>query len=285
MRSTSSSATDVVSLAPQASLSRAGPEGAAQCPHCGVALAGRYCYACGEDSLPPETSWRSWTTQWHRLVRTMRSLWFRPGEMAVRHLHGARVGYIAPVTLFLNAVALFFLFSAATQFQLTSLATQEGNAPWMGPLIEKRATQLGVTPAVVLERAERRFQGVYTFCLAVISGIGYTLVYRLLYRRTLPGWRGAFTLALSYLAFLFTLFLPWLLVIAPLQARFGSIVPVVVTAVGMLVCVAWNAGAARRIASNRWPLAIGKGVVVVACGMVIDTMMSVIARVVSLRLA
>lgn len=40
--------------------------------------------------------------------------------MAVQHLHGARIGYIPPLTLFLNAVALFFLFSAATQFQLTT---------------------------------------------------------------------------------------------------------------------------------------------------------------------
>ena len=82
---------------------------ALHCRHCDAVLAGRYCHACGEDSMPPETSWHGVQSQLLRLVRTLRSLWFDPGAMAVQRLHGVRVGYIAPFTLFLNAVALFFL--------------------------------------------------------------------------------------------------------------------------------------------------------------------------------
>lgn len=205
--------------------------------------------------------------------------------MAIDHLHGARVGYIPPLTLFLNAVAVFFLFSAATQVQLTSLVAQESNAPWITPMIEKRAAQLGVTPAIALERAERRFQSVYTLCLAVVSGIGYTLVFRWLYRRSLPGWRGAFTLALYYLAFLFTLFLPWLLVIAPLRPRYGEVTMQGVLIAGLVVCAWWNAAAARRIGGHGWPMAIGKSLFVIACGTVIDTTMSALAIVLTLRLA
>lgn len=233
--------------------------------------------------MPPETSWQSWTRQWRRLVRTLRSLWFAPGEMAVQRLHGDRVGTIPPFTLFINAVALFFLFSAATQFQMTSITEQNG--PWMEPLIEQRMAATNLSREAVLERAERRFQGVYTVCLAVISGVGYMLLYRLLYRRSLPGWQGAFTLSLYYLAFLFTLFLPWMLLMPWMRAKFGDVAAVALVGVGLLVALMWNASAARRIAGHRWPMAVAKGLTVVVWGFIVDSLMSVVAIWLSLRLA
>ena len=107
------------------------------------------------DATPPQTSWTSWLAQWHRLVRTMHSLWLPPRERALRHVHGARVGYSPPVPLFLNAVR----------------------------------------------------------------------------------------------------------------------------------CSSWNASAARRIRSHGWPMAIAKGVAVVVCGLLIDTLTSVVAVGISLPLA
>ena len=253
------------------------------CRHCGSELAGRYCHACGEDSFPAETSWRSWTAQSSRVLRTLRSLWLEPGRLAIDHLHGARVGYVAPWTLFLNAVAVFFLFSSATQFQLTSMAEQ--NAPWMQPLVEQQAKARGVSPTALLERAERRFQSVYTLALALVSGVGYTLVYRLLYRRSLDGWRGAFTLALNYLAFLFTLFLPWLVVTTLARHAFGAVAMFASVMLGLVAAFAWNAAAARRIGRHGWPMAFAKGFAVVVAGFVIDTAMTMLAVAVTLRIA
>jgi Protein of unknown function (DUF3667) len=283
MHSTSSSPTDVAQAAAttQPAFRAHAVPSPERCRHCDTSLAGRYCHACGEDSTPPETSWQSWVGQWHRLVRTLRSLWLEPGHMAVQQWHGIRVGYIPPFTLFLNAVALFFLFSAATQFQLTTLAEQSG--PWMAPMIEERMAASGLSRELVLERAERRFQGIYTLCLAVISGIGYTLVYRLLFRRSLPGWKGAFTLSLYYLAFLFTVSLPAMLLLAPLRDKFGGGATMVIVVFGLAVAAAWNTAAARRIGAHRWPMAVAKGLAVVVAGFVIDGVMSVAAIWLTLR--
>jgi hypothetical protein len=170
-----------------------------------------------------------------------------------------------------------------TQFQLTSLAAQ--NAPWMNPLVEAQAAARGISREVMLERAERRFQAIYTLCLVLVSGLGYTLVYRLLYRRALAGWAGAFTLALDYLAFLFTLFLPWLLVTALARPAFGNAALLASTLLGLVVAVAWNTGAARRLGRHGWPTALAKGLAVMLAGIVIDTAMSVLAVYLTLRLA
>lgn len=103
--------------------------------------------------------------------------------------------------------------------------------------------------------------------------------------RSLPAWRGACSLSLYYLAFLFPLFLPGLLVMAPLQKPLGGVFPIAVTLAGLVVCTAWKASAARRIGSHAWPMAIAKGLAVVVPGMLIDTPMSVVAVGISLRLA
>ena len=71
----------------------------------------------------------------------------------------------------------------------------------------------------MLERAERRFQGIYTITLVLVSLAGYTLLYKLVFRGHLPGMRGPFTLALNYLAFIFIFFLPVMMVSPPLAAR------------------------------------------------------------------
>lgn len=253
------------------------------CRHCRQTLAGRYCHRCGEDAIPPETGLHAWRTTLDRVIRTLRALWFEPGRLASEHLNGIRIGFVPPWTLFINAVAVFFVFSAVTQFQLITLTGQ--NAPWMQPLVDAEAAARGISPERLIERAERRFQGMYTLSLALISGAGYTLVYRLLYRRALDGWRGAFTLALNYLAFLFTMFLPWMIALEPLRRMYGGVAVMALTLTALAIAVVWNAGAARRIAGHRWPAAVGLGLAVMIAGVFIDSAMTVVAIYLTLKLA
>lgn len=125
---------------------------------------------------------------------------------------------------------------------MASVSEQNGG-PWVDAMIQERTAATGLSRELLLERAERRFQGVYTVCLAVISGIGYTLVYRLLYRRSLPGWNGAFVLSLNYLAFLFIVFLPLMLLVAVLRARFGSAPAILILLVSLGIAAWWNIAA------------------------------------------
>ena len=253
------------------------------CVFCESPLTGRYCHACGEDSLPVETTWQGWNAQWQRLVRTLRALLLEPGRLAEYHLAGARIRYIPPMTLFLNAVAITFLFSALTDLRLTTIVNAASKD--LEPLIERRARDLGVSREVVVERAERRFQSAYTLCLVVISGLGYTLVYRLLYRKRLRNWRAAFTLALNYHAWLFVFYLPFLLLGPPIGRAFGKPGMLAFFAVGILVAIAWQTLAARRIALHGWPMAVAKGVACVAAGYVIDTFMTGVVVALSIRFA
>jgi len=275
MHSTGNTATDPQAGAATLAAPAAGLPSPVACAFCNTRLAGRYCHACGEDSLPVETTWQGWLTQWHRLMRTLRTLLLEPGRLAEYHLAGSRIRYIPPMTLFLNAVAVTFLFGALTEFRVASFVKAAGNE--LEPLIARRAEKLGVSRDVVIERAERRFQGTYTLSLCVVSGLGYTLLYRLLYRRRLQNWRAAFTMALNYLAWLFVFFLPFLLLNPPIARTFGTPGVLVFFGVGLLIALAWQTLAARRIGLHRWPVAVAKGVAFVTAGYFLDTFMTGIA--------
>lgn len=255
------------------------------CANCRTPLAGRYCHACGQDSVPDQAALASWRDQWRRLQRTLRALLVEPGRLTLEHLAGGRVRYIPPFTLFLNVVTLFFLLSVVTGFRVQSFV-REDTTQQMERSLERRAERAGVSKEVFVERAERRFQGVYTLCLATISLAGYTLLFRAFNFRSWRGWRGPFTLALHYLSFIFLAFAPLL---AAMSAASDLLSTGVVRATGLLasalLAAGWLVLAHRRLFAQTWPWAIAKGAAIVAAGFVVDNLMFGIAVLVTFNLA
>jgi hypothetical protein len=261
------------------------PQPPAHCANCGAPMAGRYCHACGQDSVPDETALASWRGQWQRLRSTLHALVFAPGRLTQEHLSGGRIRYIPPFTLFLNIVTIFFLFSVVTQFRVQSFVRKDDTGH-LAQAIEHRAERAGVSKEVFLERVERRFQGVYTLCVASISLAGYTLLFRLFYRGRWQGWRGPFTFALHYLAFIFLVF-PF--VLAAVSAASELVPPLWLRAAGFAgsagIAVSWLTLAGRRLFGESWPRAIMKAFAIVAAGFVVDNAMFTAAVFVTFNLA
>lgn len=87
------------------------------CRNCGAMLYGEYCYACGQ----PRVGWVRHLRELGadfvdsvfnvdgRFVRTLATLFFRPGRMTVDYLAGARGRYASPFRLFFVWCALAFV--------------------------------------------------------------------------------------------------------------------------------------------------------------------------------
>ena len=232
-----------------------------------------------------ETALESWRAQWHRLTRTLYALVLRPGLLTREHLTGGRVRFIPPFTLFLNVIAVFFLFSMVTQFRVQTFV-QKDSTHYLARVLERRAESAGVSKDVFLERLERRFQGMYTLCVATISLLGYTLLFRFVYRRGWQAWRGPFTLALHFLAFVF-LELPLIMIATHFLADVVPVAPLRVAAIAATAVAAltWLTFAARRLFAEPWAWAIGKSLVVLALGFVIDQAMFLSAMLLTFNLA
>jgi hypothetical protein len=97
-------------------IARPVPTGEA-CRNCGAMLYGEFCYACGQ----PRVGWVRHLRELGadfvdsvfdidgRLLRTLATLFFRPGRMTVEYFGGARGRYASPFRLFFVLCALAFL--------------------------------------------------------------------------------------------------------------------------------------------------------------------------------
>lgn len=100
----------------RAAVARPAPTGEA-CRNCGAALYGEFCYACGQ----PRVGWVRHLRELGadfvdsvlnidgRFLRTLVTLFFRPGRMTVDYLGGARGRYASPFRMFFVLCALAFL--------------------------------------------------------------------------------------------------------------------------------------------------------------------------------
>jgi hypothetical protein len=92
---------------------------AASCANCGGALSGPFCHACGQPAHISRTLHDVWHDALHGVLhfdtkawRTLPLLFFRPGTLTHRYIHGQRARFVGPVALFLFTVFLmFFVFA------------------------------------------------------------------------------------------------------------------------------------------------------------------------------
>jgi len=91
------------------------------CASCGQALSGRFCSACGEETIRPDAlTVRHFLTHTiledgfdvdGKLWRTARGLLFRPGFLTSEYWSGRRRAYIGPFKLLLIAIVGYALFT------------------------------------------------------------------------------------------------------------------------------------------------------------------------------
>lgn len=97
-----------------------------RCAACDVALYGRYCHLCGDDSLPPVRNWRDLVEDLldnafdftSAVPRTMRALFTRPSLVPRALRSGDRRNFLPPVKLYISATVVFFLFIAVTHAEI-----------------------------------------------------------------------------------------------------------------------------------------------------------------------
>lgn len=131
------------------------------CPNCGIPLSTRYCPSCGESPPNPRDltlrglfrqAGASFTNIDGRLMRSLRCLVARPGELTVAYVEGRRKPYIGPFQLFLIANLAFFAIQSLTHGNVLSstLNSHLHDQDWSGlaqTLVARRLGQEGTTLA------------------------------------------------------------------------------------------------------------------------------------------
>jgi hypothetical protein len=84
-----------------------------KCLNCGTALLGKHCHACGQSAHVHRTASALFHDIAHgvfhfegRTWHTLPMLFWQPGELTRRYIHGERASFVSPMTLFLFSVFL-----------------------------------------------------------------------------------------------------------------------------------------------------------------------------------
>ena len=90
------------------------------CPNCGTDLQGRFCYWCGQKATSTQVGLHDFVHEathefLHldgKILRTVKLLVLRPGQLTKEFLEGRRARYISPLRVYLTLSVLFFALAA-----------------------------------------------------------------------------------------------------------------------------------------------------------------------------
>jgi hypothetical protein len=171
----------------------------ANCLNCGAALAGPFCYACGQHAHVHRTLGAFFHDFLHgvlhfegKIWRTLPLLAWRPGELTRRYIDGQRARFVSPIALFLFCVFLMFgvigLTSHTSRAEVTADAAKElrkdqtklatlqrqratANGPVAAKLDEKIADLKGEMSALEVVRAGKIDPGTVKIQTELLGGI------------------------------------------------------------------------------------------------------------------
>lgn len=239
------------------------------CRNCDHHFRGRYCNLCGEKVVEPgdfrlgrilSQAFGSITNLDSKLFRTLKLLFFRPGQLSVCYVEGLRVPYMKPFQLFVIANLVFFIFLSETDLFRTP-------ARWffqedfdgirvLGQVREiMAARELSIEEVSLLydRRSSNLAKGLIIILLPFVGLVGGLLQLR----RGIPfGKHVVFATHFFTFLLLLCVLLGETLMLLPIEhmSRWWFNIPVV----GLLVV--YYAVGTHAFYCNRWPAAILKGV-------------------------
>lgn len=132
-----------------------------QCASCQAILAGPYCHQCGErqhsaDELTVKALFQQFVASVfnvdNKFLRTIRSLFSRPGQLTVEYVEGRRTRYMRPFQMFVLVNVIFFLV-------LTDADLFRAPAKWYfpNPVVQSRVDDLIAKSGWTMEELTIRY--------------------------------------------------------------------------------------------------------------------------------
>lgn len=137
------------------------------CRNCGTELQGEFCHKCGQSATIVRRPAKelvedafSYVFQWdNRLIHTLKSLFFNPGQLSLDWVNGMRMRYVPPFRLYIISSFILFL--------LIGISPQQGTVEFQDTGLEKSKITEELQNAV----AEADANGAW-FSAAIIRAVG-----------------------------------------------------------------------------------------------------------------
>lgn len=152
---------EIPAVGSQGGVPAPGSAAGARCVSCGREAPDTFCAWCGERRPSArhytlrgfaEEAFESVSDVDGRLLRSVRTLFNRPGELTARYMRGERVRWVPPLRLFLLMNVVFFLLASRFHIRIfdTPLRVQmqmQWFSGWIAPMVEARLAARGLSLA------------------------------------------------------------------------------------------------------------------------------------------
>ena len=163
------------------------------CPSCGGGLVGEYCHGCGEKRPAArdltlrhflrEAAQELTSLEHSKLLRTLRSLLFRPGHLSAEWLAGRRTLYVKPLNLYLAVFALslfaFSVYEPISMYNLQALVEQDATGQ-LGKAFGELAARGGMRPEEFFAKVGGRWHD-YMSLSSLFIAAAYSLLLQVVF--------------------------------------------------------------------------------------------------------
>jgi hypothetical protein len=252
-----------------------------RCPNCGARQIGPWCAGCGQEFAIGEGAFvRTVSRQWERIRHSIVALVIHPGQLTAEYRDGQRARSISPWRLAFNVIAVFFVLSFVTDFNVANFPKLDPSGT-LANAISIAAQQANISEGTFTERLGRQFNGIFTLLEILPIAASAVLAWLTHFRRREP-WSVHFVFALHFTAWGFIANLAYYLALR----LFG--LPVTYAAqtsdAGMALLVLmllWQFGyvllAFRRVYADGWIGAGAKAAAMVAVRLVIGNAVALLS--------
>lgn len=165
------------------------------CKHCGNEFHGNYCNHCGEKVHAEhhkkiahilEEAFHFITHLDGTLIRNLKAIFTRPGQLSLDYCNGIRKKYFKPISFFLLCVVVYLLFPKfhGLNMKMNTFIHPDYSYAWFGrPLVREKMRNNNVTYEQVREKYDTKSLKVSKLFLLVLLPLVALVLYLLYFRR------------------------------------------------------------------------------------------------------
>jgi hypothetical protein len=188
------------------------------CPSCGSTVTSPYCGNCGERRVGDAAAGEPSRSFIGRLLASLRALASPPGRLTADWIRGRRVGYLAPLSLFLWINVAFFLIQSASGLGILTwplrIHLSDDSIAWLTTRLLAEHRPDMATPTSAYADIFNALETVHAKSLVIVMVPAFATVLAML----LVDRRVRFTDSLTFATHFFTFALLWLCALFPTVA-------------------------------------------------------------------
>jgi hypothetical protein len=165
------------------------------CKTCGNSFTGKYCNQCGEKVYTEkDRTFRHIADETIHFVthfegsflRTVKTIFTKPGKLAYDYCNGTRKKYFKPISLFLLCIVLYLLFPRfdGLNMKFSSYVSSQNNYTWLAiPVAKKKMKSASITEKELNDKYNRVSAKVSKIFLLALIPLSAFFLYLLFFRK------------------------------------------------------------------------------------------------------